>query len=276
MQEYRHVYLLFSTSPSYGEKEMATGDLIKVMTDGFLKMSNLQRVQFLSFLLSMYLCYDIGVDGNFVPTDFVKLAACSFKHLQAAGIGNTVYFLVQSIGTLRSDGNGPRIPLDRMPFGLLRHNLEFFAKENPSYHYAEWQTTFAHFGHKCDRLFRGPMWSYDGATAEEEDDKSSTGDPATSHVKAGVSNEDLLSQAVNMTEVLAELITGVDDDVSCEDAALCPEFSSLWSGLSTSDKVDLEQASVLPRDIEKLHNVINLFKVGGIGSGRPISRARGS
>lgn len=75
------------------------------------------------------------------------------------------------------------------------------------------------------------------------------GDPATSHVEAGVSNEDLLSPAVNMTEGLAELITCVDDDVSCEDAALGPEFCSLWSGLSTSDKVDLEQASVLPRDI---------------------------
>lgn len=97
----------------------------------------------------MYVCYDIGVDGNFVPTDFVE----SFKHLQAAGIGNTVYFLVQSIGTLRSDGNGPRMPLDHMPFGLIHHNLEFSAKENPRNlhpidHYTEWQTTFAHFGHK--------------------------------------------------------------------------------------------------------------------------------
>ena len=91
-------------------------------------MTKLQHVQFLSFLFSMYLFYDIGVDGNFVPTDFIKLAGCSLKNLQDVGLGNTLYFLVQSIDQLRSDGTGPRMPLDRMPFGFIHHNLELFCQ----------------------------------------------------------------------------------------------------------------------------------------------------
>ena len=73
---------------------MATGDLIRVMTDGYLKMTNRQRLQFLSFLFSIYLCHDVGIDGNFVPSDFLQLARNSFKQLQAAGVKNMVYFLV--------------------------------------------------------------------------------------------------------------------------------------------------------------------------------------
>lgn len=116
----------FSPVPiSCWDQDFATGDLTRVMSDGFFKMTKLQRMQFLSFLFSMYLFCDIGVGGNFVPTDFIKLAGCSLKNPQAVGLGNTLYFLVQSIGQMSSDGTGPRMPLDRVPFGLIQHNLEF-------------------------------------------------------------------------------------------------------------------------------------------------------
>ena len=140
-----------------------------------------------------------------------------------------------------------------MPFGLIHHNLEFFAKENPANvypidHYAVWQTTmFSHFGHKWDRLFRGPMWSYDGGTSEEEE--LSAGDSVTSDVEAVTPELDVLSQAVNVTEGFAELMTGGDENAQFEEAAPCPKISSLFSGLSTSDRVDLEQAAVLPQQI---------------------------
>ena len=291
-------------------QEMATGDLIRVMTDGYLKMTNRQRLQFLSFLFSMYLCYDVGIDGNFVPSDFIQLAGNSFKQLQAAGVKNTVYFLVRTVGALRSDGSDPRMPLDRMPFGLIHHNLEFFSNDNctnlhPVDHYAEWQTTmFAHFGHKWDKLFRGPMWSYDGETSDE-DDMSSIGDAATPeiqeaevpvaskdllsqaatpilqeaevhvasedlltqaaspevqetevHMHRSVATEDLLTQAVNITDGLSEMMTAVEEiEPSTEEIVAHQEFSSLWSGLSASDQMDLQQASVLPQQIEELHNV---------------------
>ena len=84
--------------------------------------------------------------------------------------------LARSVGESRPGGSGPRMSLDRMPFGLIHHNLQFFAKDNvsnlhPCEHYAEWLTTmFAHFGHKWDKLYQGPMWSYDGDSSDEEGD----------------------------------------------------------------------------------------------------------
>lgn len=57
---------------------------------------------------------------------------------------------------------------------------------------------------------------------------------------------------------------GVDDNAPCEDAAPCPEFSSLWSGLRTSDRVYLEQASVLPQQMEELHNVLGQKRIANL------------
>ena len=45
---------LFHQSPSVRDEDIATGDLIRVMSDGFFKMTKLQRVQFLSFLLTCF------------------------------------------------------------------------------------------------------------------------------------------------------------------------------------------------------------------------------
>ena len=162
---------------------------------------------------------------------------------------------------------------------------------------------FAHYGHKWDKLFRGPMWSYDGETSDE-DDMSSVGDTATPKeqeaevpvasedllmqaatpevqetevpvasvdllmqaatpevqeaelpVHRAVASEDLLTQAVNITDGMSEMMTAVEEIHPCEETDPHPEFSSLWSGLSASDQMELQQASVLPQQIEELHNV---------------------
>ena len=63
---------------------------------------------------------------------------------------------------------------------------------------------FAHFGHKYDKLFRGPMWSYDGETSDE-DEMSSIGDAATPEIQEAelpVASKDMLSQAA--TPILQE------------------------------------------------------------------------
>ena len=253
--------------------EISTGDLIKLMMNGFLKMTRLQREQFLSYLFCIHLSHDVGVNDGYIPANFLQLAGSSFKNLQVAGKENTLYFLARSVGELRPDGSGPRMPLDRMPFGLIHHNLQFFAKDNvsnihPCEHYAEWLTTmFAHFGHKWDKLYRGPMWSYDGDSSDEEGDVPLT-EPQTSQSLDNVvtqdseeptsacSNrpfdgmDDLLSQAVRETEGLEELMC----NPGTQDVEPSPEISSLWSGLSASDLADLEQASDSPLQVEQLHN----------------------
>ena len=254
--------------------EISTGDLIKLMMNGFLKMTRSQREQFLSYLFCIHLSHDVGINDGYVPANFLQLAGSSFKNLQVTGKENTLYFLARSVGESRPGGSGPRMSLDRMPFGLIHHNLQFFAKDNvsnlhPCEHYAEWLTTmFAHFGHKWDKLYRGPMWSYDGDSSDEEGDVPPVLEPQISQSLHNVITQeseeptstsfnrpfdemgDLLSLAVWETEGLEELMC----NTGTQDIEPSPEISTLWSGLSVSDMAELEQASDSPLQIEQLHN----------------------
>ena len=66
-----------------------------------------------------------------------------------------------------------------------------------------------------------------------------------------MASEDLLTQAVRMSEMM----TAMEEIHPCEEVDPHPEFSSPCSGFSASDQMDLQQASVLPQQIEELHNV---------------------
>lgn len=50
--------------------EFSTGDLIKLMMNGFLKMTRLQREQFLSYLFCIHLSHDVGINDGYVPANF--------------------------------------------------------------------------------------------------------------------------------------------------------------------------------------------------------------
>jgi hypothetical protein len=60
-----------------------------------------------------------------------------------------------------------RMPLQRMPFGLVDYNIKYFSSHSSQKlkmedHYAKWlETMYAHFGHKWLCLFRGPYWQYE-------------------------------------------------------------------------------------------------------------------
>lgn len=62
--------------------------------------------------------------------------------------------------------NNYRMPMDRMPFGVIDYNVNFFSSQPTQKlgiesHYIEWMTTmYAHFGKKWLNLFRGPVWQY--------------------------------------------------------------------------------------------------------------------
>lgn len=126
-----------------------------------------------------------NVDSRFLSDDFIDMTGKAMSTLQCAGKDNLLYYLAVGLGKERPDGSGPRLPVDRMPFGLLSHNIKFFAVEDtacikPEDHYIEWQTTmFSHFGHKWDKLFRGPMWSYDGDSDNENDDEENAHESQT-------------------------------------------------------------------------------------------------
>ena len=72
------------------------------------------------------------------------------------------------IGEVRPDGITTRMPIMRMPFGLISYKLscEFFSHDDvTNLHaledYIKWmETMYAHFGNKWACLHNGPMWSY--------------------------------------------------------------------------------------------------------------------
>lgn len=84
------------------------------------------------------------------------------------------------------------------------------------------------------------MWSYDREIFEEEVDSIFIGDLVTSDVELRIFALDLFLQVVIVIEGLVELMIGGDENVLCEDAVCCREILFLFSGLSVSDRVDLE------------------------------------
>ena len=93
----------------------------------------------------------------------------------------TTSFIMLLVALEQRQGNtGPRMPLDRMPFGLIAHNLKFFASDNVSNlqapdDYKSWcQSMYTLFGNKWASMHLGPMWSYEvseniSATANAND-----------------------------------------------------------------------------------------------------------
>ena len=61
-------------------------------------------------------------------------------------------YLAKGLWTPRRDGSGPRLPIDRMPFGLLSYNIRYFALDKinnilSDLHYVQWETTmFSNLG----------------------------------------------------------------------------------------------------------------------------------
>lgn len=75
----------------------------------------------------------------------------------------------------------------------------------------------------------------------------------SSNVLSTVSAVDLLTQAVNETEGLAEVMSGATEE---DDHVTTPvEVSLLWSGLNAHDQAELEQSSLHPQQVEEHHNM---------------------
>ena len=52
------------------------------------------------------------------------------NHLERKGKSNIMYKLAYVLGTMREDKTDSRMPVSRMPFGLLEYNINFFAANN--------------------------------------------------------------------------------------------------------------------------------------------------
>ena len=83
------------------------------------------------------------------------------------GKDNLILHAAHCFGEQRQGDASPRMPLDRMPFGLVAHNLKFFASDNVANiqapdDYKSWcQSMYTLFGNKWASMHLGPMWSYE-------------------------------------------------------------------------------------------------------------------
>ena len=140
------------------------GHAIKSIIALFGQLSSMQQEQLLSRLLFQYIG---GTSSNmssvFLPHDTIGIIANAVKNLRDNDKPNLIYYLGKSLEPGKEGQS--RLPLDRMPYGLLSHNIMFFGSEDvtnlhPEPHFVEWEISmFAHFGDKWAALQRGPMWS---------------------------------------------------------------------------------------------------------------------
>ena len=98
---------------------------------------------------------------SFVKHDFIDVSLCAMKALLDEG--NNLLHCMSGCFQRADSQQETRMPLDRMPLGLIDYNLRFFSfnssqKLGVEEHYSSWlETMFAHFGQKWLCLFRGPF-----------------------------------------------------------------------------------------------------------------------
>ena len=103
--------------------------------------------------------------SSFVQHDFIETSLSAMKVLYEEGKHNLVYHISRCFNREHEKAE-TRMPIDRMPFGLIDYNVRFFSSPSSQKlgienHYALWlETMLAHFGQKWLCLFRGPFWQY--------------------------------------------------------------------------------------------------------------------
>ena len=261
---------MFDHSP-YIEKHPninTRGQAMKEICEMFSGLTKSQKVQLTTCLFNQSLVEDIPV--SFIPPDFIQNAVSAMVNLSKNGKYNILYNLAKCLAV--GEGGKSRLPLDRMPYGLLSHNIMFFACDDATGlrvedHYADWLTTmFTHFGHKWVALYNGPMWSTqpmtanDGASDElpgdytSKCDELSTATRSLPHETPYTSNiiEQAFNETVGSFKSFLEgqsSICGTEDSfmegessLSCE--VQCNYVSTLWSGLKHHDAVDLQMGEM--------------------------------
>jgi hypothetical protein len=187
---------IFSSSPMK-ESKLSLGDTIKKFITEFTNVMS-ERLQ-KHILQYLYRHIIVSSSGNafysFVEHDFLWKSLSAMKVLHIEGKHNLLYHLSHCF--LSEEENGStRMPLNRMPYGLIDYNIRFFSSASSQKlgleeHYAMWlETMLAHFGQKWLCLFRGPCWQY-----ELNDDSQQTPRIEISSVSNGVpssSNEEIL------------------------------------------------------------------------------------
>lgn len=184
---------VFKSSPLPKQENSAphcVGDIVQTFLKCFKgSMSSRLKKQIMNYIFKLVLVDIGGLEYfNYVSPDFLNICVNSMKTLHEEKKHNLILELGKCFE--RKDVNSQcRMPLDRMPFGLLDYNIRFFASNQTNAlgyeeHYGSWlDTMFAQFGHKWLCLHRGPAWQYEVDEADLKADVNTAvkdiGNPST-------------------------------------------------------------------------------------------------
>lgn len=226
-----------------------------------------------------------NIPCTFIPKDFIETSISSMANPYQNGKHNIMYNLLKCLAS--GDDGECRLPLNRMPYGLLSNNIMFFASENASNlkvedHYSEWLSTMStHFGHKWAALYNGPMWSTKDGCAYESQNEYSTEipeEPSCSIIKQvfteTVGNFDSFSPNDGLPDTSdnsIQLKNGISVESDCASSLTSSEcdvidderswisiqdnsnyVSTLWSGLSSEDGEDLSMSGLTSSDLANM------------------------
>jgi hypothetical protein len=126
------------------------------------------KLNILKFLFKKMIV-DVGGLGffKFVSSDFLNVSINGMKSLFDENKNNLILKLSKCFEKVEGKEEEYRMPVDRMPFGLIDYNINFFSSQSSQKlgveeHYVEWMSTmYAHFGKKWLHLFRGPVWQFE-------------------------------------------------------------------------------------------------------------------
>lgn len=76
-----------------------------------------------------------------VPDDFIEQCLRDMARLKEFEKYNVVYGLVHGLGMMRDDGSDSRLPVLRMPMGMLEYIISFFEAESINKVWGENNTT---------------------------------------------------------------------------------------------------------------------------------------
>jgi hypothetical protein len=207
-------------------------------------------VQLLQNLFSQYV-QDINenISPAYVPHDFILIVATGTGTLYQGGKDNLFYNLGKCLQ--KSNNGSTRMPLDRMPFGLISHNLKFFSVDNAGTlqtpdDYKSWmETMYSRFGQSWAALHLRPMWSFEESHSKEDNKEYQRKDP------------DIDILAIALEESGLSSVCSQEDSCS---TILLPE-STKTDNMHVEDILPANETPVIPNYSMDIHTNTNLDSV---------------
>ena len=278
---------MFDQSPNQKLSTSTTGDMVKEFICQTVMMTKRMKWQVLCFLYKQLVTEEGGPElATFVRPNFLDVSLRAMETLLAEEKHNLVYDLSMCFNRRDNNTLETRMPMNRMPFGLVDYNIRYFAAHSSQKlgieeHYAQWlETMFAHFGHKWLCLHRGPFWQCDiddvcgqDIPRLDQEEPETTGNLL---VNTDIVNKKL-EQSTNsiIADALADLQIDLDEfqpppgstsnQSHADESQLSCDFinrktvTNLWTTLSLDESLELAEGGISP-DLMKQHHKIQPTK----------------